>query len=204
MEYNISDLGIMVAIVSFLGFLVENVWLAITKGYINNRNMNAPFLLGYGMMFLFLLFTLGTPESLVQRGVLKKSYSKKIKYIVYFLCSFVAVCIGEVILGTIVELLCCIEYWNYSSIPLHITKYTSVPTSIGFAAMITFFMGKCVTPLMSWIGRLDSVWIRVLSAVLMIVMVLDFFYSFYKMVVLKDFYLKWEIEMRLKKKYNIL
>ena len=200
MEYNISDLGIMVAIVSFLGFLVENIWLAITKGYVNNRNMNAPFLLGYGMMFLFLLFTLGTPESLVQRGVLKKSYSKKIKYIVYFLCSFVAVCIGEIILGTIVERLCCIEYWNYSSIPLHITKYTSVPTSIGFAAMITFFMGKCVTPLMSWIGRLDSVWIRVLSAVLMIVMVLDFFYSFYKMVVLKDFYLKWEIEMRLKKK----
>ena len=204
MEYNISDLGIMVAIVSFLGFLVENIWLAITKGYINNRNMNAPFLLGYGIMFLFLLFTLGTPESLVQRGVLKKSYSKKIKYIVYFLCSFVAVCIGEIILGTIVERLCCIEYWNYSKIPLHITKYTSVPTSIGFAAMITFFMGKCVTPLMSWIGRLDSVWISILSAVLMITMVLDFFYSFYQMVVLKDFYLKWEIEMRLKKKYNIL
>lgn len=200
MEYNISDLGIMVAIVSFLGFLVENIWLAITKGYVNNRNMNAPFLLGYGMMFLFLLFTLGTPESLVQRGVLKKSYSKKIKYIVYFLCSFVAVCIGEIILGTIVERLCCIEYWNYSKIPLHITKYTSVPTSIGFAAMITFFMGECVTPLMSWICRLDSVWIRVLSAVLMLVMVSDFFYSFYQMIVLKDFYLKWEIEMRLKKK----
>ena len=204
MEYNISDLGIMVAIVSFLGFLVENIWLAITKGYVNNRNMNAPFLLGYGMMFLFLLFTLGTPASPVQRGILKKSYSKKIEYIVYFMCSFVAVCIGEIILGTIVERLCCIEYWNYSGIPLHITKYTSVPTSIGFAAMITFFMGKCFTPLMNWIGRLDSAWIRILSAVLMIVMVLDFFYSFYQMIVLKDFYLKWEIEMRLKKKYNIL
>ena len=195
MEYNISDLGIMVALVSFLGFLVENVWLAITKGYINNRNMNAPFLLGYGIMFLFLLFTLGTPESLVQRGVLKKSYSKKIKYIVYFLCSFVAVCIGEIILGTIVERLCCIEYWNYSKIPLHITKYTSVPTSIGFAAMITLFMGKCVTPLMSWIGRLDSVWISILSAVLMIVMVLDFFYSFHHMILLKDFYRRWKIEI---------
>ena len=190
----------MVAIVSFLGFLVENVWLAITNGYINNRNMNAPFLLGYGIMFLFLLFTLGTPASPVQRGILKKSYSKKIEYIVYFMCSFVAVCIGEIILGTIVEKLCCIEYWNYSKIPLHITKYTSVPTSIGFAAMITFFMGKCVTPLMSWICRLDSVWIRVLSAVLMLVIVSDFFYSFYQMIVLKDFYLKWEIEMRLKKK----
>ncbi len=195
MEYNISDLGIMVAIVSFLGFLVENIWLAITKGYIDNRNMNAPFLLGYGLMFLFLLFSLGIPASLVQWGILKKSNSKRIQYIVYFICSFVAVCIGEIILGTIVEKLCCIEYWNYSKIPLHITKYTSIPTSIGFAAMITFFMGKCVTPLMSWIGRLDSVWIRVLSAVLMIVMVLDFFHSFHHMILLKDFYRRWEIEI---------
>ena len=195
MEYNISDLGIMVAIVSLLGFLVENIWLAITKGYIDNRNMNAPFLLGYGLMFLFFFFTLGTPTSLVQCGLLKKSYSKGIQYVVYFICSFIVVCIGEIILGTIVERLCGIEYWNYSYIPLHITKYTSIPTSIGFAMMITFFMGKCVMPLMSWIGRLDSVWIRILSAVLMTVMVLDFCYSFYHMIVLKDFYRRWKIKI---------
>ncbi len=195
MEYNISDFGIMLAIISFLGFLVENVWLAVTKGYINNRNMNTPFLLGYGLLVLFLFFMLGTPTRLAQWGVLKKSYSKRMQYIVYFICSFAVVCIGEIILGTIVERLCRIEYWNYSNIPLHITKYTSVPTSMGFAAMITFFMGKCFTPLMSWISRLDSAWIRILSAALMAVMVLDFFYSFYRMIALKDFNLKWKIDV---------
>ena len=157
MKYNILDLGIMVAIISFLGFVVENVWLAITKGYMNNRNMNAPFLLGYGLVVLFLYFVLGTPANPVKWGLLRKTYSKKIQYIVYFLCSFVVVCIGEIILGTIVEWLCGFEYWNYSNIPMHITKYTSIPTSTGFATMITFFMGECFTPLMNWITRLHSI-----------------------------------------------
>ena len=41
MKYTYYQLGIMAAVVSFLGFVVENIWLAMTKGYINNRNMNA-------------------------------------------------------------------------------------------------------------------------------------------------------------------
>lgn len=49
MKYTYYQLGIMAAVVSFLGFVVENIWLAMTKGYINNRNMNAPFLQGYGL-----------------------------------------------------------------------------------------------------------------------------------------------------------
>ena len=196
MKYNILDLGIMVAIISFLGFVVENVWLAITKGYMNNRNMNAPFLLGYGLVVLFLYFVLGTPANPVKWGLLRKTYSKKIQYIVYFLCSFVVVCIGEIILGTIVEWLCGFEYWNYSNIPMHITKYTSIPTSTGFATMINFFMGECFTPLMNWITRLHSIWLRGISVGLMVIMISDFLISFYHMIVEKDFYLKWKIVVR--------
>lgn len=101
MKYNIFVLGIMVAVISFLGFIVENVWLAITKGYINNRNMNAPFLLGYGLLVLFLFFVLGTPDNPARWMLLKKTQSRRIQYLVYFICSFVAVCIGEIILGTV-------------------------------------------------------------------------------------------------------
>ena len=176
--------------------MVENVWLAITKGYMNNRNMNAPFLLGYGLVVLFLYFVLGTPANPVKWGLLRKTYSKKIQYIVYFLCSFVVVCIGEIILGTIVEWLCGFEYWNYSNIPMHITKYTSIPTSTGFATMITFFMGECFTPLMNWITRLHSIWLRGISVGLMVIMISDFLISFYHMIVEKDFYLKWKIVVR--------
>lgn len=203
MKYNIFVLGIMVAIISFLGFVVENVWLAITKGYINNRNMNAPFLLGYGLLVLFLFFVLGTPDNPARWMLLKKTQSRRMQYLVYFICSFVAVCIGEILLGTVVERLCNIEYWNYCNIPMHITKYTSVPTSTGFAAMITFIMGKCFTPLMNWISRVDSTWLRAVSVVLMVIMIIDFFHSFYHMIASKDFYLKWKVEVPRLKKYRM-
>ena len=195
MKYSIFDFGIMVAVISFLGFMVENIWLAVTKGYINNRNMNAPFLLGYGLLVICLFFVLGTPENMAQWGMFKKIRAKWMQYMIYFVCSFVAVSIGEILLGTIVERLCGIEYWNYACLPMHVTKYTSVPTSIGFASMITFFMGKCFTPLMGWIGRLDSPGLRAVSTILMAVMVLDFLYSFHHMIIAKDFYLKWQIEL---------
>ena len=31
LKYNIYALGLMAALISFLGFVVENVWLAVTK-----------------------------------------------------------------------------------------------------------------------------------------------------------------------------
>lgn len=195
MKYGIFELGIMAAIISFLGFIVENIWLAVTKGYINNRNMNAPFLLGYGLLVISLFLVLGTPEEVEKWGIFKGIQTKWQRYMLYFACSFVVVSVGEILLGTIVKKLCGIEYWNYASLPMHITKYTSVPTSIGFASMITLFMGKCFAPLMGWIGRLDSPGLRAVSTMLMAVMVVDFFYSFYQMIYMKDFYLKWQIEL---------
>lgn len=195
MKYSIFDFGIMAALISFLGFMVENIWLALTKGYINNRNMNAPFLLGYGLLVICIFFVLGTPGKMAQWGMLRKIRTKWMRYLIYFICSFVVVSFGEILLGTIVERICGIEYWNYACLPMHITKYTSVPTSIGFASMITFFMGKCFTPLMGWIHRLDSLGLRAASILLMAVMALDFFYSFYHMIMTKDFYLKWQIRL---------
>lgn len=196
MKYSIFYLWIVVALVSFLGFVVENIWLAVTKGYINNRNMHAPFLLGYGMMVIFLFFAMGTPDEMAQWGIFKWIETKWMRYIIYFSGSFILVSIGEILLGTIVEKLCGIEYWNYSGLPMNITKYTSVPTSLGYALMITFFMGKCFTPLMERLTRLDSLGLRAVSTILMAVMALDFFYSFHQMVLSKDFYLRWKIKLR--------
>ena len=62
MKYDIYSLGIMVAVISFLGFSLENLWLSLTKGFIDNRNMNAPFLMGYGLLVVGMYLLLGTPE----------------------------------------------------------------------------------------------------------------------------------------------
>ena len=47
--YSLPELFAMAALVSLLGFLTENTWMLIRSGFIDNRNMNLPFLLGYGL-----------------------------------------------------------------------------------------------------------------------------------------------------------
>ena len=188
MKYTYYQLGIMAAVVSFLGFVVENIWLAMTKGYINNRNMNAPFLLGYGLLILFMYAVFGTPAAL--RMFTKEKVRWK-RYLVYFLCSFAVVCVGEIVLGIVVEALC--------HIPMHITKYTSIPTSTAFAAMITILMGNVFPVLMDWICRINAQWAKIICIVLWVVMVVDFFVSFGHMIKAKNFYLKWKIFLKAKK-----
>ncbi|MBQ5332468.1 MAG: hypothetical protein J6K92_04325, partial [Oscillospiraceae bacterium] len=63
--YDIYSLGIMLALISFLGFLLENLWLAATKGFVDNRNMRLPFLMGYGVLVTGMYLLLGTPENML-------------------------------------------------------------------------------------------------------------------------------------------
>lgn len=187
---DIYVLGMVAALISFLGFVVENLWLAVTKGYMNNRNMHAPFLLGYGFLVLAMYFLLGTPDDMRR---VREGSSRRRRYLVYFLSAMLFVCVGEILLGALVEHFCGIEYWNYSAIPFHITKYTSLPTSAAFASMITLFMGNCFEPLIRLISRMDYRILKVLSVILMTVMLWDYIASFSVMLRKKDFYRRWKL-----------
>ncbi len=199
MKYNIYALGIMAAVVSFLGFVVENIWLALTKGYIDNRNMNAPFLVGYGMLILLMYFILGTPGELLILKKSKRAIPKWAALIIYFVLSFFVVCIAEVALGVIFEKASGIKYWNYSMIPLHFTQYTSVPTSMGFALLITIFMGAIFNPLMGLIMRMDPRIMKWVSIILVVIMMSDLIINFYQMITSRAFVRKWRIYVKKKK-----
>lgn len=199
MRYNIYALGIMAAVVSFLGFVVENVWLAFTKGYIDNRNMNAPFLVGYGMLILVMYFILGTPGELLILKKLKRDIPKWAALIIYFVLSFFVVCIAEIALGVIFEKVSGIQYWNYSMLPLHFTQYTSVPTSMGFALLITIFMGAIFNPLMGLIMRMNPRIMKWVSITLVVIMMGDLIVNFYQMITSRAFVRKWRIYVKKKK-----
>ncbi len=179
--YSIYSLFMMVAVISFLGFCLEDTWLSLTKGYIDNRNMNLPFLLGYGLLVVGIYIIIGIPERIVFLGKPIFPKSKFRRYLLYFMCMMVIVSLGEILLGTFVEKMFGFEYWNYTRIPMHITKYTSVPTSTGFSLIITFFMDKCFEPIMRLIERISFCDVRRLSVLLMTLMVTDFFVCFRKM-----------------------
>lgn len=199
MKYDIYSFGIMIAVISFLGFVLENLWLAATKGYMDNRNMSAPFLFGYGLLIAVMYMVLGVPQTMVLFGLKLSAKSKTAKYILYFLCAMIIVSVCEIVLGMAMEKICGFEYWNYNWIPFHITKYTSIPTSIGFAAMITFIMGVCFESLMDIISGINPAAAKIISAVLMSIMITDFISSFYKMYKKRSLNIRWQKQIKHRK-----
>jgi len=67
MKYTTAAYLLTVTIISFLGYCVENIWLAVTQQYINNRNMYLPFLLGYGLTVVGIYLIFGTPKKWLRR-----------------------------------------------------------------------------------------------------------------------------------------
>ena len=91
-DYTVYDYFLMMSLISFLGFLLENIWISVRKGYVDNRNMNLPFLLGYGIAVMFIYFVLGVPD--------------KSNAFLYCVICFIIVSLGEILLGTVVEKIC--------------------------------------------------------------------------------------------------
>lgn len=174
MKYTAAAYMLTITIISFLGYCVENIWLAVTQQYINNRNMYFPFLLGYGLAVVGIYLIVGTPKKWLKR----KSSNGFMVYLAYFLLMVILVSIGEILLGKTVEYFCDFTYWNYEKVPFHLTKFTSLPTSLGFAAIIEFFMEYLMEPILDKVQHLPKPTLQILAVGFMILLVGDFLVSF--------------------------
>ncbi len=188
---NILALFMMIALISFLGFVVENLWLFLTKGYMDNRNMIFPFLIGYGLAVITIYLLFGTPERICILGKVLNMKSGILSYGMYFLIVMVCISVGEIALGTIVEKTCHFYWWDYSKLPLHITRYTCILTSAAFTTFIVLFMGKAFIPIYNWFLSWDKTVLSIVSIVLMLIMVVDFAYSVYYMCTKKGMQRRW-------------
>ncbi len=173
----IYSMCVVITLVSFLGFLVENIWLVFTKGYMDNRNMHLPFLFGYGLAVALIYFLFGTPDEPKFLKWSIKTKSKACNILIYYLIACLCVMVGEILLGTAVEALTGIVWWNYSNIPLHITKYTSAPTTLAFGLMITVFMKFIFLPLYGRCMKTENKWFKIAVCAIMTLMTVDFIFS---------------------------
>ena len=94
---------------------------------------NTPFLLGYGLAVVGMYYVIGTPHDMRFLCIFPIEGSRSYVLICYAVTTGLLVSLGEMLLGTLTEKISGVVWWNYTWIPLHVTKYTSVPTSIGFA-----------------------------------------------------------------------
>lgn len=171
------SLILIIVFVSFLGFVVENIFRVYSNGVIDNRNMVLPFLLGYGLAILMIYKLFGTPNAPLFFGKEIIVENTFVSVIYYFAIAFIGVSIGELILGHLIERTCDIVWWNYTALPLHITKYTSIPTSFLFATMITVFMKYLFEPMLNVFSKIPQQTLSVLSITLIVILSIDFIHS---------------------------
>ncbi len=176
-EAKTYSLILIVVFISFLGFITENVFIYFRYGTIDNRNMTLPFLLGYGLTVLTFYKLFGTPSNPLFCGRELAIDSSFVSSFYYFAIVFICISIGELILGHLVERVCGIVWWDYSSIPLSVTKYTSVPTSTLFSLFITFFMGYVFNPMLELLSGINSTLLAVISISLLVLLSIDFINS---------------------------
>ena len=173
----------MTVFASFIGYVVENLFKLVMNGYVDNRYMFLPFLLGYGLFIAAIGILIGTPNNLFPLSKRRPKLKKPVAYLFYFLLTALLVSAGELALGYAVEAIGGFNYWDYSKLPLNFTKYTSLPTSVGFGAIITAFMGFVYEPAIRFFEKKKGsrAW-RTLSTVVISLLVIDFFASFAVMI----------------------
>lgn len=172
---------IMVILISFFGFCFENIWMLFRHSLVDNRNMFLPFLLGYGLFVVALYHIFGVPDRILN----KYKINSPVRYVIYMAIIFVLVSVGEIALGFFVEWVCGFHYWDYTSIPLHLTRYTSIPTSIGFALVISLFMGYAFIPLQKMIKKKSKKVPILILVFILAILIIDMNFSFKKMKVNK-------------------
>jgi uncharacterized membrane protein len=173
MNTKIFALLLIAVIASFLGFCIENIFIGFYRGFIDNRNMILPFLFGYGLAILAYYLLFGTPNNPLYFTKEISFSNSHLSTLYCFLISFLGVSIGEIILGHLTEWAFGIIWWDYSAIPLHITRYTSVPTSLCFALLITVFMKYCFTPLLNAFSKMNPHVLSFIALSFLLVLSLD-------------------------------
>ena len=188
----ILGLSAIVIVTSFLGFAIENAWIAVKYGCFENRGMLFPFLFGYGVMIVAVYLLFGLPSNPLFFGrPIKNTMNKDLQYILCIMCT---ICVGEILLGNTVEMLSGYKWWDFSEVPLHIGGYTSIPTSVGFALIIYLFMKNAYNPIVEFAGKMDKNNHSKIIIVLMTIIIFDYLFSTIFLVHHGDVLRVWRLE----------
>ena len=155
---------LMLVMLALFGFLIENIWSYLATGFIDNRGFCTPFLFVYGLIIFLIYILLGTPTTRTLP--------------LYMLGVFVIFTACEIGYGYAFEALFGFRPWDVSLLPLSFTPYASLPTSLGFAALIGLFMNVHFDIVLKWFDKLckHMAW-RFVAVFLMLDVVGDFIFG---------------------------
>ncbi|MCD7729166.1 MAG: putative ABC transporter permease [Clostridia bacterium] len=163
---------------SFFGFIGENIARMVTKHIFDCRHQLLPFLFAYGIALLAIHILLGTPGEM--RIFSKRIFTKEglkykiLSHVTYFATLFAFILVGEIAVGEFYEVCTGVVLWDYSDVPLHITKYTSVISGLLYGGGVYLIMAFAFKPMMRLIQKMGRKAATIVDCTLGVAIVADF------------------------------
>lgn len=176
---NVYALILSACIVAFAGFVIENVFRLFCIGVIDDRHRLFPFIAEYGIAYFAIFLLFGTPKNMriftkkITFTATNKKTAAFLQAALYFLIVFLCIGLGEIIVGLTVEKTMGIKGWNFSNIPLHITRYTSIPTDFAYTSAFTVFMYLFFDKMTDALSEISPKVLKILAIVLTTTILLD-------------------------------
>ena len=178
------DWMLMLTLLSLIGFLTENIWSYLSTGFIGNRGFIMPFLFVYGLAIFIIYLILGTPTT------------KTLP--LYMLGVFVIFTALQIGYGYAVEAIFNFRPWDMSSMPLCITPFASIPTSVGFAGLISLFMNVIFTPSIEWFDKISkNIPIRIISVILFLSLIANYVIGLIQSSSLSSRFELWSLDLNM-------
>lgn len=178
---NAYALLLSACIIAFAGFIIENVFRLFCIGVIDDRHRLFPFIAEYGIAFFLMFLLFGTPKNMrfFNKKITITAKSEKtavfLQTALYFLIVFICIGIGEITVGLTVEKTMGIKGWNFSNIPLHVTRYTSIPTDLAYSSAFTVFMHLFFDKMIDSLSDISPKILKIIAIVLTTTILLDSF-----------------------------
>ena len=176
---NVYALILSACIVAFAGFVIENVFRLFCIGVIDDRHRLFPFIAEYGIAYFAIFLLFGTPKNMriftkkITITATNKKTAAFLQTALYFLIVFLCIGLGEITVGLTVEKTMGIKGWNFSNIPLHITRYTSIPTDFAYTSAFTVFMHLFFDNMIDALSEISPKVLKFLAIVLTTTILLD-------------------------------
>ncbi len=144
-------------IMAFVGWVAENTVKLISSGTIDCRFQLLPFIWVYALIPFAFQIVLGNPDNLTVFGkqVFKRHtvYTKLISNLTTVAVILAAVFVGELLVGGLWEIAFGVKLWDYSQLPLQVTRYAGVIPTLGYGGGAYLIFKFVYTPLIDFFRK---------------------------------------------------
>ena len=185
--------------IAHIGWLVENIAKSISTLHVfDSRFHLLPFIWPYSLIIFAFHIVLRDPDNIVFFG--KRIFPMDMKHSklysnllgVGIMCFFVF--IGELVVGNVWDIFFGVELWNYSSMPLPLTQYTSIFTTLGYGCGVFLIFKFIYKPVLNLIRRKVNYTVaKVICCTLGVAIFLDTLYMMLSIMIFGEAPMYWSI-----------